>query len=524
MRRGFRSFQFLFRRARRTAVARLGANLLGDRRGAVAMYAAFVGVVLIGSGVLVIDVGRLMVLRAEMQDAADSAALSAVVHLDGTEGAIARATAMAQSGVRHASGVKEGSGNLVVSTLTFFSVYTPGSPGSGTVTAVDSRAAYIRVELQPETMSILLQPILAIFGGSGVSSKTYTTYAVAENGGGGVSCAPTPFMVCDPGEADPLQSLTLLSNIGKQMIIKEGPGSGLMAPGEFGLLCTPAGDCGASAIEAAIRNPNASECLESTGDVTTAPGSKTNPVVQGVNSRFDCDPPGPAVDNNPASNVLNYYRDTNIAGTGTGELGNGDWTAATYWNDFHGGGLPLGLTGAVGPNPTRYQVYLWESGLTFYVGTIEGNIVVAFPNDPGGWTAVQGPAGGIPGLGPAYPNMPGSANERCRVDNVTSGLPDPGDPFDPSTICLPEYPTSAACQAARRLVGVAVLPCVDLGVQGSNTYNAAGKTAMFFITEYVIKPGGGGGNAAVYAELAGPMIASGEKLFAGFTENVRLVE
>ncbi|MEE8248351.1 MAG: pilus assembly protein TadG-related protein, partial [Alphaproteobacteria bacterium] len=153
MRRGYRSVQFLIGRARRTALARLGAKLLGDRRGAVALYAAFVGALLLGGAVLVIDVGRLMVLRAEMQDAADSAALSAVVYLDGTEGAIARATAMAQAGVRHASGVKEGSGNITVATITYFESYTPGSPGSGTVTTLDSRAAYIRVELQPETMS-----------------------------------------------------------------------------------------------------------------------------------------------------------------------------------------------------------------------------------------------------------------------------------------------------------------------------------------------------------------------------------
>jgi len=123
--------------------------------------------------------------------------------------------------------------------------------------------------------------------------------------------------------------------------------------------------------------------------------------------------------------------------------------------------------------------------------------------------------------------MPGSSAEGCRVDNVTSGLPDPSEGFDGTTICLPDYPGDPECQAGRRLVSVAVLPCVELGVQGSQTYNAAGKTVMFFITEYVVKPGAkgkGSTSADVYGEVAGPMIASGDELFAGFTENVRLVE
>ncbi|MCZ6524806.1 MAG: pilus assembly protein TadG-related protein, partial [Alphaproteobacteria bacterium] len=260
MRRAYRSFQFLFKRVRRTAVARLGANLLGDRRGAVAMYAAFVGALLIGGSVLVIDVGRVMVLRAEMQDAADSAALSAVVYLDRSPGAIARATAMAQNGVRHASGVPEGSGNITVATITFFSSYNVGgamprgTPAAGLLPTDDAIAAYIEVRLQPETMSMLLQPVLAIFGSGGPGTKTYTTYAVAENSGG-AGCGIPPIMVCNPYETGG-PSLSDSANIGRMMVIKEGPGKGLLAPGEFGLLCVN-GDCGSPVINQNLSSPSA---------------------------------------------------------------------------------------------------------------------------------------------------------------------------------------------------------------------------------------------------------------------------
>ena len=52
-------------------------SLLGDRRGATTIYVAFAGVLALSGGVLALDIGRVVVLRSQMQNAADAAALSA---------------------------------------------------------------------------------------------------------------------------------------------------------------------------------------------------------------------------------------------------------------------------------------------------------------------------------------------------------------------------------------------------------------------------------------------------------------
>ena len=65
--------------------------------GAVAIYVAFVSVALIGALVLAIDIGRLTVVRSQMQNAVDAACLSAAIQLDGRANAIARADAVARN-------------------------------------------------------------------------------------------------------------------------------------------------------------------------------------------------------------------------------------------------------------------------------------------------------------------------------------------------------------------------------------------------------------------------------------------
>lgn len=514
MRRGYRSFQFLFRRARRTAVARLGAKLLGDRRGAVALYAAFVGAVIIGGGVLVIDIGRLMVFRAEMQDAADSAALSAVIYLDGTPGAIARATAMAQAGVRHASAVKDTAGNITVATITFFQFYDVGGAaprgtpvvGLNPVPADDAIAAFIQVELTPETMTMLLQPVLAIFGSGGPDSKTYTTYAVAENAGG-IQCGTPPIMVCDPVEGGG-PSLLDPNNVGRMMIIKEGPKSAPLAPGQFNLLCTLAGDCGASAISDALRSPDASQCGSGDDTVTTAPGSKTNMTLRGINARFDIFPPGPAIELNPATSVYDFPDDDNMAGVPQGDLGNGNWDYSDYWNvdSDHVNAYPAGILGA---NPTRYQVYLYEIGASFYINGKQTAYPTSSLDNIVGWTLVNGVTD--------IPACPFGTSPPCR-----NGMPlELFDGLDGGIdICPDEYANNAECQAARRNIQVAVLPCVALGVQGSATYSAGGRYVNFFITQDVEAAP----DADIHAELIGAVYAAGGLKGPGFSQNVRLVE
>ena len=65
-------------------------SLIRDQRGIVALYAALFAALILGMGVLSIDVGRVVVLRTQLQNAADAAATAAAAQLDGRAGARAR--------------------------------------------------------------------------------------------------------------------------------------------------------------------------------------------------------------------------------------------------------------------------------------------------------------------------------------------------------------------------------------------------------------------------------------------------
>ncbi len=104
-------------------------SLWKDRAGSVTVYAAVFSVVAIGAGALVIDYGRAALLNTEMQSAADAAAMSGAFHLDGKDGARARATSVAVSALNNTSGIPDGGGatQLTVNPaqIFFYSQITP---------------------------------------------------------------------------------------------------------------------------------------------------------------------------------------------------------------------------------------------------------------------------------------------------------------------------------------------------------------------------------------------------------------
>ncbi len=95
--------------------------------GGVTAYSAFFIVFAIGVGALAIDVGRMAVLRSQMQDRADAGAMAAAVQLDGRDGAQARATAVAMNARSQMSGIPGDGEDLNVQTVNFYSEYSMSS-------------------------------------------------------------------------------------------------------------------------------------------------------------------------------------------------------------------------------------------------------------------------------------------------------------------------------------------------------------------------------------------------------------
>lgn len=449
---------------------------IGDESAGVAVYSAFLAALAVGAGALAVDIGRLAVLRTQMQDAADAAALTGAVQLDGRDGARERARDAATNALGNRSALAASAPGLAVSEVTFLSALDP-SPVAATG---DADSAFIEVSLAVRPVGFLLAPVLdAVAGASARSSANVGGVATARPDP--FICHAPPLMVCDFAEVAAELDLRRPENAGRQVRLKEPQSAGSpLAPGNFGLLALPDGSIGASDIEVALAAVEPADCYAL--DVTTAPGSKTNKVKDGVNARFD-KPGNPWP--YPAPNVINYPRDAELIADSTVNIGSGTWDLAGYWLAKHGGVPPIDLAGA-----TRYQTYLYEQGLSYArsgrqtIYPIEGDL-------PSGYEVVTPPAASVP---------------------VAA---DPANADDPDYDGVPGRAV-AANGARRRLVQVAQLECLAEAVHGRGTFPTDGNYLEMFITEEVRDPP----EAAIYAEVVRPLAPAN---YAEFHANVRLV-
>lgn len=436
--------------------------------GAVAIYAALLMTLVLALGVLSIDVGRMVILTTQLQNAAAAAALAGATQLDGSSGSRARASSIATTAATRTSAITSSATAFSIASTTFYSSIGPNVEATG-----DDNAAYIHVVMNQAELNIFMRPVLDLLVNTGVSdSVTINAAAVAKYAP--IVCNMPPLMVCDPTEtlgasADLFDS----ANAGKQMIIKEPPGNASPAPGNFGLLCTPAGECGAAAIGDALAAITPDGCTGT--QVTTSPGSKTNEVKNGINSRFDT----AAGTNNPARNVINYPRDSAISPSSVNILGAGDWDASAYWSEHHSSAsLPGSLSGA-----SRYQTYLYELGET-YARNGTQTIYPAPATLPAGFSLVTGST--------AVPTC------SSYTGSLPAGKGKGGGSCDTSDPAYDGAPQSAAVNdPRRRVVEAVVLSCVGQNVQGHGSYDTNGRFVQFFVTEAVPDPP----DSAIFGEL-----------------------
>ena len=463
----------LMRNAVKTIIAFVGiiSSFGRDERGGVAVFAGFFTVLALGAGALVLDVGRMSVLRSQMQDRADAGAMAGAAQLDGRAGAQARATAVATTAMSQSSKITSSAAELTVNAVTFYSEIDP----LPVLATGDEDSKYMEVLLDPKNVGFVLEPLLVTAAGTG----SQTLNAAATAGVEPFICHAPPLMICDPGETDPTQDLSLEANVGRQIALKPAPSGGTAwAPGNYGLLALPDGSIGANALEAALAAVEPADCYGLL--VGTAPGVKTSKVQNGINARFDA----PGGLDGPAPNVINYPKDSDVLVDSTVTLGNASWDIAGYWTAKHATPLPTELTGA-----SRYQVYLYEQGLEYG----RNGRLTAYPLTSGlpvGYTLVTPLGAGIP---------------------VDIDYPDDSDyDGEPSQVV-------ASNGYARRLVQVAVLQCQAENIKGAHEYPSNGNYLEMFITESVANAPAGG----IYAEVVRTLTPTNSP---DFHANVKLVK
>ena len=126
-----------------------------DRRGSITVYTALFLTAGVSAGTLAVDVGRMSVLRSEMQNTADAAAMAGAVQLDGRDNARARALDVATNAAQGWSAIPSGGGDLDVASVIYYSALEPAP----VVATSDADAVFIEVELEPKQVEQDQPPI-----------------------------------------------------------------------------------------------------------------------------------------------------------------------------------------------------------------------------------------------------------------------------------------------------------------------------------------------------------------------------
>lgn len=522
------------------------------QRGAIVIMTVFFVIILLGFAALALDLGRLYVLRTDMQNAADAASLAAAVELDGKLGARERAVQAATNLLSH-KGQFTTSPELLThlvkywnpaadadpttNPFVFFSwigaepdSLTPPSgcdinntiePGK-CITTNDEEARYVKIKLDPELtpdedkdygIDFYFLPVLSILGGTTITEGFTKVMAVAGNTDSAI-CNYPPLMIC--GTPDDF-------TLGQQVRLKtQGPSSQWL-PGMFAFLepieCNEDGTVctSESQLNKALGSQLALErdrgC--SPNYVIPLPGDR-QATAYPLNTRFGLysKTGGVTYDDDlypSSSNVIEYPMDANLDADPTARLGNGDWGAQAYFDSYHGGTTPPGISVT---SISRFQTYYWEQhGLPADWNDIYHNLWEEDARSPADFSNMPTHTSFVPLDDPVNPPSP--ANEQCRQrptgdawdhPNNTGCLNLTGDPREIQQFSPPPEKGVAWEDPNRRVWFVAMLNCAEHADDINNRKpvnvldDDIGIFAKFFITQHVQK----GPPTEILAEYLGP--------------------
>jgi hypothetical protein len=439
-------------------------------RGAYLVLMAVLVIVVIAIAALVLDLGRVLVLRSDMQAAADASALAAAMELDGRADAVDRARAAARNLLSHDGRFARlsdllGDGGLPDEAITFFCAIgaandiDPTAPGFSTFCgggqvepgkfgiASPQEAHYVRVRLDSVmateqgryTTDLIFLPVLRAFGGDTMLWVGLNAEALA--GRNYFVCNYPPMAICDPFEGSGTRFRDRMT-VGGHIELKQ-QGSNQWSSGNFGFLETRSGGPGAAAVSDYLADANLTGCEPPR--ITTQTGGMTNKMKDAVNTRFDQYGSAGGFtfrDSPPAPNVMGYPLDATTDMLDN-RFGRGDWDFDGYWAAQH--------PSSVKPNawsnlnrPSRWEVYNWEI-----------------------------------------------ANNR---------IPLAGQP-DPSHLYTGDYPPPVS-NPERRMLEVAVVSCDAAGLTGGK------KSSVVFPPDgfariFLVKPADGPPSATIHGEYVG---------------------
>lgn len=273
-------------------------------RGFSLILAALSFFVMLGMLGLALDMGRMFILKSELQAYVDAAALSGAARLDGTSAGVAAAEAVAKTGpsgppnsVNFAttalSAANVTTGYAASPTATPAAYATAVSPASNSYGFVSVTATY------PLTMYFL--PVLGAFNGTWGISTSYNVSAVAMAGQRVGAAGPTNVVPLSP-DAHDASAMDFGFEVGSRYTLKWGNGNVTGCPGDatftpdneppnHGFVDLGWGNNSNAQVQAAIENSNCPLCPIAAGTMLDAiTGNRGNSILSEFSDRSAQDP------------------------------------------------------------------------------------------------------------------------------------------------------------------------------------------------------------------------------------------
>jgi hypothetical protein len=290
------------------------------RQGAVILTVCFLLLFLLGFVAIAFDLGRLFIVKTELQTAMDSCALAAAQELDGQSGSLARARRAGASAanlnrVNLQSADWDGKGQLAEAGISFRdAAYLP--------TTTPASARYAQCEHRQDGIRMWLLHALGAFSGDSdahPATRAVLASAVATRASAQSTC-PIPVAMRAKPCCDAANNYGYLIGEWVTLLDKRGAAA---APGEMGWYNL---DGSTSASETAAELAEGGRCGTRLGDKLGTPGAQTS-VERAWNIRF-------GVYKNSDSPALNHPDQSGYAYTSA------NWKNALPQNAFGGNPAP----------------------------------------------------------------------------------------------------------------------------------------------------------------------------------------
>lgn len=244
-------------------------------RGSIMAVSAFGMLAFLLAVGLCVDISHFYVVQAELQNAADAAALAGASALNSKPGGIAQATARATALMNNyefnQTGVTIGDENVTFA-VNFDGPYM--NAGAASAAGVAANVRFVQVEVPPKPVGVFFAGLARSgFDTANISAEAVAGMSVPPN----VFCDWIPLSVIDDPAAPTLVP-------GQEYVIRGGP-HGSVSPGNRQILAI-AGS-GASVVRENLAR-GIRECAKP-GDIyekDTKPGVNAGPVRDGLNTRF----------------------------------------------------------------------------------------------------------------------------------------------------------------------------------------------------------------------------------------------